>query len=65
MSASQTARWLEQNRVAHGIHVKCRPGTQGWDYDCTISGRGVNRYGKQQRTFGYNVNSHEVTGFAG
>jgi hypothetical protein len=60
MSADETARWLEKNRVAPGVHVKCVSGSEGWDYDCTLSGPGS----RQDRTYGYNVDDHRVTDFS-
>jgi len=56
-----------QYRVANGVRVECRPGRgswSDWDYVCTLSGRGVSG-SPTQNTYGYNVNSHQVTGFSG
>ena len=66
MTAQQTARYIERHVVKQGlgIRVKCRPGDEGWDYDCTLSG-GPERGTITERTFGYDVNEREVTGFSG
>ena len=64
MTAEQTAHWLVKHRVSPGIHVVCGAGHEGWDYDCILSGDALT--GSQaERTYGYDVNDHEVTGFSG
>ena len=66
MTADQTARYIERHVVKQGvgIHVECRSGTDGWDYDCTVLGGPITGT-IQENTYGYDVNDHEVTGFSG
>ena len=66
MTATQTARYIERHVVTQGlgIHVKCRSGTYGWDYDCTLTG-GAPKGSPQVRTYSYDVNDRKVTGFSG
>jgi hypothetical protein len=58
MSAEQTARWIERHAAA-GVDATCRPGSDGWDYTCTLTGGRVN-----ESTYGYKVNDRGVTDFS-